>query len=116
MENTDQLIEFKEVPQDEKGIIKRKFFNKKNDLTVWYDLDNTVVGFQLTIDEIVITHISGHLSLNTLDSSEKDNYTPILVGSPKINLRKVIEYIEINGTAIDKEIIDHIKTVLIKHT
>ena len=114
MENDNQLIELKTVSQNEKDISRRKFINGNTDLVVWCDLKNTIIGFQITYNEIVITCSYNQFSISSIDSSEKDNYSQILVGSPEVNLQNVIDYIDHHGSMIDSEVIEYMKAVLLK--
>jgi len=108
VENDHPLIELKNITQTEAGIFRRIFIDDDNDLTVWYDLERRLIGFQLSIYDIAITYDKNKLKIQKIDFCEKDNLAPILKETTVIDFAKVIDYLERNNQNIDQPLMDYI--------
>jgi hypothetical protein len=108
MENEGPLVEMTNIKQTEKGIFRRFFIDGDNDLTVWYDDDKRLVGFQLSIFDIAITYDRGKKRINRIDSCEKDNFAPLITEEADIDIAEVVEYLRRNDQNIEKELAEYI--------
>lgn len=112
MKKAGQLKELEYVTQREEGVRRRMFVDGYNDLVVWFDLEDHLIGFELTLNDIAVTYAGGRLAVHNVDRVEKDNFAPILKGSPDIDFRVVDAYIENHCALVDKDIVAYIKSVL----
>ncbi|MBN2534953.1 MAG: hypothetical protein JXB88_18875 [Spirochaetales bacterium] len=112
MKMENKLKELKDIPQTEKGVFRRFFIDRNNDLTVWYNPEHSIIGFQLTCANNVVTYAQEKISIRTIDRCEKDNFAPILSAPPTIGINTFIDYINRQSEVLDPEIDAYIKAVL----
>jgi len=112
MQNDNQLREVDYVTQREAGVRRRMFVDGYNDLVVWYDLENSIIGFELTLNDIAVTYAEGRLSIHNVDRVEKDNFAPILKGAPDIDFTIVTGYIDSSTDLVDPDVVAYMRAVL----
>lgn len=103
------LTEMKNASQPEKGIFRRMWNEGGNDLIVWYDrTDGKEIGYQLCLGDTAYTYNDGRLTVNRIDSCEKDNLAPILAESLNADTTPAIDYIKDHGSLLEIGLRDYI--------
>ena len=116
------LKEVRKTRQIPNEPFRRWFSDKTFDLIVWYDPDNTIMGFQLCyrkgIDEHALTWLRGKgFSHNRIDDGEgrpaRHKMTPLLALDGTFEKNHVLALFENESKEIDPEIVG-IVTEMIK--
>ena len=107
------LKEKKNVQQNEKDSFRRWFWSNNFDLIVWYDKQNTIIGFQLcyrknsTEKALTWKHTTGftHDSIDNGETVPTDyKKTPILVADGTFDKERILELFEQESSGMESEL------------
>ena len=115
------MIEVRHVRQNPNEHFRRWFSNENSDLIVWYSLDKTIEGFELSYDkagqEKVVRWLSGkgfsHYSVDSGEQSPLLNRAPMLrTITGKLDVESILSCFEASATDLPADLIRFVQSKL----